>query len=55
MADKKVMVTLATKEEKPRKRQFEIGQANKILNLAKSGWKLDDTKFEWNGTEIAKK
>ena len=52
---KKVVVTLATKEDKARKREFPIEQANKLLKMPKPAWKLDDSKFEWNGSEIAKK
>lgn len=54
-AEKQVFVELSTKEEKARKRKFEIQQANKLLNLPKSQWKLADDKFTYNGTEIAKK
>lgn len=61
MAQKEIKVTLATKVDpnnadvKSKKREFPIEQANKLLSLPKSAWKLDDSKFEWNGTEIAKK
>lgn len=43
----------AEKDTKPRK--FPIEQANKLLSLPKTAWKLDDKNFEWNGNEIAKK
>lgn len=56
MADvKNVKVELSTKGEKPLKKEFEIGVANKMLTMPKSGWTLTDSKHEWNGSEIAKK
>jgi len=35
-------------------RSFPIGQANKLLNLSNSQWKLNDKGFTYNGKEIAK-
>lgn len=57
MADvKKTFVNLtSTDTEKKISSKFEMAQANKILNLPNSKWKLDDDKFEHNGTEIAPK
>jgi hypothetical protein len=49
------MVTLSTKGENPKKREFELSRANALLKLPKSQWKLDDKDFKWNGSEIAKK
>lgn len=55
MKEGKTMVTLKTKAAKNAVNQsFEISQANKLLNLPNSQWKLDDKSFKWNGTEIAK-
>lgn len=50
-----INVELSTKGEKPKKKEFEMKVANKLLSMPKSGWTLTDPKFEWNGTEIAKK
>lgn len=61
MSDEKkaVLVTLKSKpsgkDSKAKSRQFEISQANKLLTIKKSAWELDDDKFQFNGTEIAKK
>lgn len=61
MADTKaVMVTLSTpaptkdNSKAVKKKEFEIAHANRILNVANTAWKLDDSKFKWNGKEIAK-
>ena len=35
--------------------QFPIEQANALLGLSNSRWKLDDSAFEFNGTELAPK
>lgn len=55
---KAVMVSLkskpGTKDGKPKTKSFEIGQANKLLKMKKSAWELNDPKFTFNGTEIAK-
>lgn len=53
--EKIVMVELSTKDEKTKKREFELSIANKLLKLPKSQWKLTDKDFQWNGSEIAKK
>lgn len=57
MADaKKTFVKLTnTDTKKAVTKSFEIGQANKILKLPNAKWKLDDPKFENNGSEIAPK
>ena len=41
-------------EGKPKTKEFPIDQANKLLKMKKSAWKLDDKDFKFNGTEIAK-
>lgn len=55
---KAVMVSLeskpGSKEGKPKTQKFIIQQANQLLKMKKSAWKLSDTKFTFNGTEIAK-
>jgi hypothetical protein len=55
---KAVMVSLkstpGTKDGKPKTQKFEIERANRLLKIKKSAWKLDDPKFTFNGTEIAK-
>ena len=35
-------------------RNFTIEQANKLLNLRFSCWKLQDANYKFNGTELAK-
>ncbi len=56
MADEKmIMVELSTKDEKSKKREFELSIANQLLKLPKSQWKLSDKDFKWNGSEIAKR
>lgn len=53
---KPVMVELESKDRKKNvKQKFPIDQANEILNLANTQWKLSDPKFQHNGKEIAKK
>lgn len=48
-------VTLKVKG-KDRKQDFPIGQANTLLKLRNAAWELpEDSKFKWNGEEIAKK
>jgi len=60
MADegRKIMVKLESvptgKNQKSKTREFEISQANKVLTIKKSAWKLADPNFKWNGSEIAK-
>lgn len=60
MSDTKdVLVELTTipqdkEKHKEKKRKFPISQANKLLSMKKSAWKLTDSKFKWNGVEIAK-
>jgi hypothetical protein len=55
---KPVMVDLksipGTKDGKSKTQSFPIDQANEILKLKKSAWKLADSKFKFNGIEIAK-
>lgn len=41
------------KDAKPK--EFTIDHANKLLKLPNTQWELADDKFNWNGTEIAKK
>jgi hypothetical protein len=36
-------------------REFPIAQANTLLKLPNSQWEIGDNKYQWNGTEIAKK
>jgi len=57
MSDEKkpVMVSLKSKSKKPKKESFEIERANALLTIKKSAWLLDDPKFVFNGTELAKK
>ena len=56
MAEEKIiMVELSTKDEKSKKREFEISVANTLLKLPKTQWKLSDKDFKWNGSEIARK
>lgn len=56
---KAVMVKLRSKpsgkDAKAKTRSFEIDQANKLLKVKKSAWELADEKFQFNGSEIAKK
>lgn len=55
---KPVMVELKSvpgkKDGKSKTKKFEISQANKLLKMKKSAWTLNDSKFTFNGTEIAK-
>lgn len=51
----KTLVTLKTKGDKPKKQEFELSHANRILSLPNSQWELSDTGFQWNGTEISVK
>lgn len=39
---------------KTKDRKFDVAHANKVLSLTNSKWKLKDTKWKWNGTELAK-
>lgn len=58
--DKKAeFVTLKTKthdKQKPYKsRKFEVSHANRVMSVVDPRWVLDDAKYKWNGTELAKK
>lgn len=58
--DKKAeFVQLKTKthdKEKPWKTtKLEISHANRVLSVVDPRWILDDPKYKWNGTEIAKR
>lgn len=39
---------------KARTQSFQVKQANDLLSLKFSSWILDDDKYKWNGTELAK-
>ena len=56
---KQEFVTLKTKthdEKKPWKtKSFEVSHANRVMSVADPRWILDDEKYKWNGTELAKK
>lgn len=53
---KNTKVSLKAKDSKKAKKgKFFIDQANKMLSLSNSKWELDDDRFKWNGSEIAKK
>lgn len=49
-------VTLKTNLEKGKSkdRKFDVAHANKVLSLTNSKWELNDKKWKWNGTELAK-
>ena len=49
----KTIVSLQSTDSN-RKQEFEITQANRLLSLPKSKWKLADSNFKWNGIELAK-
>lgn len=50
----KPVKTKEGKDVPSKKRKFVLKQANTILNYVNSAWELDDPKWKWNGTELAK-
>ena len=44
----------STDRKKNVKQSFPIEQANALLKLPNTKWKLNDAKYKWNGKEIAK-
>ena len=49
MAKKNDVVTLQSKGDKPRKKQFELNKALKLLKLKNSQWELADEKYVFDG------
>ncbi|MCK4500674.1 hypothetical protein KAU11_09250 [Candidatus Babeliales bacterium] len=52
--NQEVNLTAKDAKGKSKSRKFGIQHANNILSISNTQWKLDDPKWKWNGTELAK-